>query len=202
MMAPKHWLKHVNLDIMSANSVRRGMKMRTIPRSITPSVQRMWVFPAPVCWISTRWFGRMGCSNQKTVSSCAGNISRMPQTDTNTATMQAFKQSLLHPDIAMAAAVSAAVLSSKDKSGMKGRGSMLLQSKGESWVTSWGTISGKRGGGFGSAMVVLVIFLWLQILFASEYRREERKNKVGSKKSNASWSITRPRVSNRYKPHW
>jgi hypothetical protein len=89
----------------------------------------------------------MGCSNQKTAPSCARNISRRLQTDAVAATMYAFKQLSSQPDIAKAAAVSAAVKSFKDKSGRKGRGLMLLLSKGESWVTSWGKILGKRGGG-------------------------------------------------------
>jgi hypothetical protein len=79
--------------------------------------------------------------------------------DTEDATIHAFRQSSSHPDIVMAAAVSLAVQSSKDKSGRMGRGLMSLPLKGESWVTSWETILGKRGGGFGSAMVLFMIFL-------------------------------------------
>jgi hypothetical protein len=97
--------------------------------------------------------------------------------DAEAATIHAFRRLLLHPNIATAAVVSSAVQSSKEESGRTGRGLMFLPLKGESWVTLWGTILGKRGGGFGSAMVVLMIF------FSAA--------NIGSdlKKVNASWSL-------------
>jgi hypothetical protein len=78
--------------------------------------------------------------------------------DAEAVTIHTFMQSLSHPGIATASAVSSAVQSLKDKSGRMGRGLMLLPLKRESWVTLWGTILGERGGGFGLAMVVLMIF--------------------------------------------
>ncbi len=50
-------------------------------------------------------------------------------------------------------------------------------------VTSWGTRSGERGGGIGSAMVdVLIFVLMLPLFFWVERRHEVGKNKVGPKK--------------------
>ncbi len=166
------------------------MKMRTIPRLMTPSIHRMWVFLAAVRWITARWFGCMGCRRRYRASSCARNISRMPKTNTEDATIHAFRKSLLHPDIATAAAVSSDIQSSKDESGRTERGSMSLPLKRESWVTLWGTISGEQGRGFGSTMVVLMIFFIGRKFWLCQSITERReKIWLDLKKVNASWSL-------------
>ncbi len=159
-MAPKRWLAHVNFDITLADNVSRGIKMRTFPCLITPSVRRMCVLPAPVCCITARWLRRTRCRRQDTASICAGYISWTPQTDNKAATTHAFKQLLLHPVIAIIRAVSAAVQSSNPMFGTWGRGLMLSPLKEESWATSWGTQLGERGEGVGLVMVVILCFCW------------------------------------------
>jgi hypothetical protein len=67
---------------------------------------------------------------------------------------------------------------------------MLLPSNGESWVTVWGTRSGKRSGGVGSAMVIFFLFLDVAaLLCVSEVEPGAQKIRSDLKKVNTSWSI-------------
>ena len=50
--ASKGGLAHLNFDMTSADSLSSGMNIRMMPCSIMPSVQRICVLPAPVCWIT------------------------------------------------------------------------------------------------------------------------------------------------------
>ncbi len=176
MTAPKRWLAHVNFDMTLDDSVRRGMEMRTIPRSIKPSVQRMCVFPAPVCWITARWFGRMGCSRQKTVLSCARNISRIPQTDAEAATMHALRWLLSHPDIGTAVAVSAAVQTPKDKSGRTGERVDVAPVKGRVMGDCVGDEIGRaRWGGWIGPGCLCYLFLDVAALFLCQRLSPGRK---------------------------
>ncbi len=93
----------------------------------------------------------------------------MPHTDMDAATMHAFKQSSLHCEVVTVSSVpAAAVPSATNASGMKERRWMLSQSKGESWVTAWGTRSGERGGVVGLVMVAKLCFLEVAALFLGE----------------------------------
>ncbi len=103
---PKRSLAHVNFSITSADSISRGMKMRMIPRLITPSILMMCIFPALVRWITARWLGCIGCIRQNTASICARNLSGTPQTDANAAVIDPFRQRSSHPDNATSSSVS------------------------------------------------------------------------------------------------
>ncbi len=65
-------------------------------------------------------------------------------------------------------------------------------------MTSWGTIWGKHGGGFGSAMVVLWMFLSVANFVCVGVSPEEGKNKVGPKKGECDLELKALlRLSNR-----
>jgi hypothetical protein len=60
---------------------------------------------------------------------------------------------------------------------------------GESWVTSWGTISGKQGRGIRSVMVDFYIFWDVATFFVVEVEPGAEKIRLDLKKVNAPWSL-------------
>ncbi len=152
---------NMNLCITSAEKVRRGIKIRTIPLLITPRVRRMWIFHPPFWCTTTSDLGQWGCNSRKQASSCPGHIIEMPQTEHNAASMQSFNHALSTLDSASAMSLLAAPQSSKKLSLTTVVGWRSILSNAVSSAPAlerWSEGASSKGGGRGCILQHGIVF--------------------------------------------
>ncbi len=181
MMVPKRWLAHVNLAMTLAESLSRGMKMRIIPRSNVGLPHTRLLNHRKVIWTH-------GCSRWKTASSCAGNMSGMPQTDADAAMMHALRQSLSQADILIITSSWHPITVRH----IRGEGNRVRIGPHKGGILGdcvGDKIGQTRDEGGWISHSLFFSFVLAKLFFGDKDFSWGRKNKLGPKKVNRTWSL-------------